>query len=119
MSSSSLSADRNLIFGLLALQMDFLTSEQLLDALHAWMLRKSTPIGEILRERGLLTGRRRVLLEGIVEEHIAQHGGDAVASLAALRVEDSVRADFERLDDPDVQASVASLAPTPGRMSAG
>jgi tetratricopeptide (TPR) repeat protein/tRNA A-37 threonylcarbamoyl transferase component Bud32 len=113
MSSPSPSADRNLIFGLLALQMDFLSSEQLLDALHAWMRRKTTPIGEILRERGLLNERRLELLHGMVEEHVAQHGGDPHASLAALRVEASVRQDLSRIDDSDVQASLASLPATP------
>jgi tetratricopeptide (TPR) repeat protein/tRNA A-37 threonylcarbamoyl transferase component Bud32 len=110
MPSPSSSTDRNLIFGLLALQMDFLTSEQLLDALHAWMRRKTTPIGEILRERGLLNERRLELLQGMVEEHIAQHGGDPQASLAALRVEASVCQDLGRIENDDVQASVASLA---------
>jgi serine/threonine-protein kinase len=102
-----------LIFGLLALQMDFLSSEQLLDAMHAWMRRKDTPLGEILRERGLLADRRVGLLDEMVAEHVAQHGGDVQASLAALRVEQSLRHGLDRLDDDDVQASVASLAPTP------
>ena len=42
MSTPSPAADRNLVFGLLALQMDFVTREQLLDAMHAWMLDKPT-----------------------------------------------------------------------------
>jgi serine/threonine-protein kinase len=109
MSSPAPSADRNLILGLLALQMDFLTREQLLDAMNAWMLRKTTPLGDILRERGVLSERRLELLHGMVEEHVEQHG-DAQASLAALRVEASVRHDLDRLDDADVQASLASLA---------
>ena len=54
MSTPSPVADRNLIFGLLALQMDFVTREQLLDAMHAWMLDKQTPLGEILCRRGVL-----------------------------------------------------------------
>jgi hypothetical protein len=47
-----MSADRNLVFGLLALQMDFVNREQLFDAMAAWMLEKQTPLGEILRRRG-------------------------------------------------------------------
>jgi serine/threonine protein kinase/Flp pilus assembly protein TadD len=113
MPSPSSSTDRNLIFGLLALQMDFLTSEQLLDALHAWMRRKTTPIGEILSERGLLNERRLELLQGMVEEHVAQHGGDPRISLTALRVEASVRQGLGCIEDDDVQASVASLPATP------
>jgi serine/threonine protein kinase/formylglycine-generating enzyme required for sulfatase activity len=111
MSTPSPVTDRNLILGLLALQMDFLTSEQLLDALYAWMRRKATPLGEILREQGFLNDRRLALLQGMVDEHIAQHGGDPQASLAALRVEASVRRDLGQFDDPDVQASLAGLQP--------
>jgi formylglycine-generating enzyme required for sulfatase activity/tRNA A-37 threonylcarbamoyl transferase component Bud32 len=112
-------ADRNLIFGLLALQMDFVTREQILDALHAWMLRKTTPIGEILREAGLLNDRRLALLQGMVEEHLAQHGGNAQASLVALSVVKApMRQDLARIDDPDVQASLTGLPPLPGETPA-
>jgi hypothetical protein len=54
MSTPSPVADRNLVFGLLALHMDFVTREQLLDAMAAWMLDKQTPLGEILCRRGVL-----------------------------------------------------------------
>ncbi len=64
------SADRNLIFGLLALQMDFVSREQLLDAMNAWMLRKTRTLGDILRERGVLGERRLKLLHEMVEEHV-------------------------------------------------
>src|SRR5438874_748185 len=114
MSTPSPCADRNLIFGLLALQMDFVSREQLLDAMSVWMLRKNTPLWQILCERGVLSTRRSDMLEELVEEHVAQHGGDAQVSLAALRVEPSVRRDLVRLDDADVQASIASLAPIAG-----
>lgn len=45
------SADRNLLFGILALQMDFITRDQLVAALHAWVLAKHRPLGEILVEQ--------------------------------------------------------------------
>src|SRR5262249_22590712 len=107
MSTPSPVADGNLIFGLLALQMDFVTREQLLEAMHAWMLHKSTPLGAILCERGTRSPRRSALLDEMVEEPLAQHGGDAQASLAALRVEPDVRASLASLDDADIQASLA------------
>jgi serine/threonine-protein kinase len=112
MSKPTPTADRNLIFGLLALQMDFVSREQLLEAMTAWMLVKDTPLGEILCRRGVLGERRSSLLEGLVEEHLAQHGSDPQASLAALRVEPEVWQQLERLDDSEVQASLGSLAPT-------
>ena len=36
-------ADRNLLFGILALQMDFITRDQLVAAMHAWVLAKAPP----------------------------------------------------------------------------
>src|SRR5689334_13138311 len=114
MSTPTPTADRNLIFGLLALQMDFVTREQLIDAMTAWMLEKQTPLGEILCRRGVLAEDDRDDLARLVDKHIKRHGGDPQASLAALRVELEVRQDLDRLDDPEVQASLASLAPYAG-----
>ena len=41
-------ADRNLLFGILAVQLDFVSRDQLIAAMNAWVLEKSKPIGEIL-----------------------------------------------------------------------
>jgi serine/threonine-protein kinase len=105
-------ADHNLIFGLLALQMDFITREQLLDAVHAWRLRKATPLSAILCERSVLDERRAALLAEMVAEHIAKHGGDAQVSLAALRVEDSVWKDLDELSDETMHPIPPTLAPS-------
>jgi hypothetical protein len=121
MSTPSPSTDRNLIFGLLALQMDFVTPEQLLDAMNAWMLRKTTPLSAILRERQMLNDRRSELLEAMVEEHLAQHGADVQASLAALIAQPAVKtvvlAQLTHREDIDVQTSLGWLPP--GRGDAG
>src|SRR5215470_5863830 len=112
MSAPAPAADGNLIFGLLALQMDFLTREQLLDALNAWMLQKQTPLGDILVRRGVLDRDDRDDLDRLVARHVKRHG-DPRASLAALRIEPAVRQGLESLPDPEVQRSVAALPPTP------
>jgi serine/threonine-protein kinase len=104
-------ADRNILFALIALQMDFITRDQLLDAVHAWMQHETTPLGAILRERSILSERRASLLEQMVEEHVAQHGGEARASLAALRVEEEVWKDLEEIEDRQMHTSPATLAP--------
>jgi formylglycine-generating enzyme required for sulfatase activity/tRNA A-37 threonylcarbamoyl transferase component Bud32 len=113
MATPSPVADRNLIFGLLALQMDFVTREQLLDGMHAWMLDKQTALGEILCRRGVLAQDEQQVLGLALEKHLRRHGGDAQASLAALSVKGSVRQDLAGIDDPDVQASLAGLPPPP------
>jgi serine/threonine-protein kinase len=112
-----MTADRNLIFGLLALQMDFVSGEQLLDAMAAWMLQKQTPLGEILCRQGALVEDERQVLELALEKHVRRHGNPQ-ASLVALKVEPDVRQDLDRLGDPEVQASVGALAPTPAETAA-
>ena len=42
------SADRNLLFGILALQLDFIDRNQLIAAMNAWVLDKSRTLGAIL-----------------------------------------------------------------------
>ena len=69
-------ADRNLLFGILALQLDFISRDTLIRAMHAWALEKAKPLGEILVEQRALAAERRALLEGLVQEHLKQHGDD-------------------------------------------
>jgi hypothetical protein len=43
-----MSADRNLLFGMLALHNGLVTREQLINAMTAWLSRKETPLGDLL-----------------------------------------------------------------------
>src|SRR3954467_4619494 len=100
---SNPAADRNLLFGILALQMDFVSRDALLEAMHAWVLRKDTPLGRLLAERGSLTAEEHDLLEALVRKHLDRHGNDAERSLAALSSVGSARDALRRVADPDVQ----------------
>ncbi len=104
-------ADRNLLFGILALQMDFIGRDALVRAMNAWVLDKAKPLGQILVEQQALGGERRALLEAVVQEHLKQHGDDAERSLASVRSLDSLREELERIGDPDVQASLGHVPP--------
>ncbi len=77
-------ADRNLLFGILAVQMNFVGRDALIAAMHAWVLERSKPLGRILVEQQALSPARHDLLEQLVDEHLAAHGGDAEKSLAAV-----------------------------------
>src|SRR5580704_5661911 len=98
-------ADRNLLFGILALQMDFINRDQLVAAMHAWVLAKAKPLAQVLQEQGALTQSRRALLEPLVNEHIVQHGNDPQKSLMALGSVTSLQHDLKQITDTDVQAS--------------
>lgn len=63
-------ADRNLLLGILAVQMDFISRDALFAAMNAWIIQKETPLGALLVERGDLAISRRDLLEAMVDEHV-------------------------------------------------
>ncbi len=102
--------DRNLLFGILAVQMDFISRDALVAGMNAWVLTKDKPLGEILVHQKALAADRRTLLEALVEEHLKQHGNDAEKSLAAVSSVGSVADDLRQIKDPDVQASMVHVA---------
>jgi eukaryotic-like serine/threonine-protein kinase len=114
---SKSSNDRNLLFGILALQMDFITREQLIAGMNAWVLTKDKPLGDLLGEQQALSTERRGLLDALVAEHLKQHGGDPQQSLAAISSVDDIKDDLARINDPDLTVSVmqipTAVAPDP------
>jgi WD40 repeat protein/serine/threonine protein kinase len=108
------SADRNLLFGVLALQLDFVSRDALIAALHAWVLDKAKPLGQVLCEQGVLSAQRREVLETLLQEHLQKHGGNPEHSLAAVSTPTGLREDVRRLADPELDASLAHVsAPRP------
>jgi WD40 repeat protein/tRNA A-37 threonylcarbamoyl transferase component Bud32 len=109
---SSASSDRNLLFGVLALQMDFLDRDALIAALHAWVLDKKRTLGDILVAQQVLNPDERDALDVLVQKHLDRHQGDVEKSLAAVAVPTPLHQQLHSLGDPDVQASLSRL-PTP------
>ena len=109
---SSAPSDRNLLFGVLALQMDFLDRDALIAALHAWVLDKNRTLGEILVAQQILNPDERDALDVLVQKHLDRHRGDVEMSLADVAVPAPLRAELRSLADADLQVSVARL-PTP------
>jgi serine/threonine protein kinase/tetratricopeptide (TPR) repeat protein len=103
-------ADRNLLFGILAVQLDFIGRDDLIAAMNAWVLEKAKPLGEILREQGKLVPERLQLLEALVAEHLKQHGNDPEKSLASLSSIGSLCVELQSLADPDVHATLSHVA---------
>src|SRR5205807_9659386 len=93
-------ADRNLFFGILALQLDFITRDALVAAMNAWVLDKARPLGQILVDRGALGGDHHRLLETLVRQHLEAHGGDPRKSLASVSSLGPVREQLRSITDP-------------------
>jgi hypothetical protein len=102
------------LFGVLALQMDFLGRDAHIDAMHAWVLDKTKSLGAILVEQQVLRPEQREVLDKLVAMHLACHDNDPEKSLSALSMPAPLRDELRSLADADVQASLARL-PTPSR----
>jgi serine/threonine-protein kinase len=103
-------ADRHLLFGLLALQNGLINQGQLLGAFQAWTLDKSKRLAEYLEARGDLTASKRALLEALAEVHLEAHGGNVEQSLAAVPAGKSTRAGLAQLGDPNIVATLGHVA---------
>ncbi len=108
------SAAESLLFGLLALQNNFIDRNGLVGAFGDWVTDKTKPLGQILLDRGTLSPARYAALELLVQEHIAQHGCDPERSLAELRVVPEVRDRLEQVADLDLQCSLMAVGPEAG-----
>jgi hypothetical protein len=112
-------ADRNLLFGILALQMDFISRDALIAAMNAWVLDKAQPLGRLLVAQQALGEDSYSLLEAVVAKHLAMHGG-VEASLAAISSNASVQDGLKLLSDDQVQVNRGSAPrhrPEPGSAS--
>jgi len=103
------SAARSLLFGLLALQNNFIDRETLLSAFNAWVADKSKSLGQILLDRGALSPARHAALEMLVNEHVDRHGHDPERSLAVLSIVPAVRDQLEQVPDLDLHAGLLAI----------
>ncbi len=110
---TSSAADRHLLFGILALQLDFINREQLVTAMHAWALDKQRSLGDILSAQNALAADNRSLLDALVEKHLVLHGNDPHKCLAAVGANRAVPEDFKAIADADVQATASFLPSKP------
>ncbi len=77
-------ADRDLLFGLLALKTGLIDQTQLADGVRAWTTDKDQTLADHLVSLGHLTGRQRPAVEAIATIHLEAHDGRTDRSLAAI-----------------------------------
>ena len=106
---SNTTVDRNLLFGLLALQNGIITREALVAAFSVWLLDKSRMLDAILIEQRAISPERQAQLEQMLAWHIEMHGQDAAQSLAAVSSAQSACQLLAALGDQDIQASLQPL----------
>ncbi len=105
---AAVTAERDLLFGLLALQNGLINQVQLVAAFQAWTLDKARALADHLVVRGDLDADDRSAVESLVARHIRKHG-DVERSLAAIPAGRSTRESLALIDDPDVGGTLAHL----------
>jgi hypothetical protein len=105
--------DRNLLFGVLALQADVVTPSQFIEACTVWAGRKDVALAELMAERGWLTPEDKSHVEYLLERKLQKHAGDVRAGLAAA-TPGEVKEALASLGDADIQHSLDGFGPAPG-----
>jgi eukaryotic-like serine/threonine-protein kinase len=100
---------RELLFGILALQIGLIEQGQLIVAFQAWTRDKRCPLADHLVAGGALDHDDRIAVEALVVRHLKKYAGDPEKSLAAVRAERSTRESLTRLGDAEIDASIAHL----------
>ncbi len=106
----SQAGDSNLLFGILALQMDFINREQLIAATSAWVKDKSRALATILLDQHAIDQAVHDLLQALVSKHLQLHDDDPQRSLAALSSLGSVRDDLRSIGDEELSQTLPLVA---------
>lgn len=73
--------DRGLLFGVLAVQLKFISPRQLAEGAAIWATHPADDLGKVLVEKGYLSELNRSLIEPLIEAEVKGHGGDVSATL--------------------------------------
>lgn len=78
--------DRNLLFGVLALQADLIDVSQFVEACTLWTTRKHVPLAQLLLERGWIAPADQAHVDYLLQRKLQKAGEDARASPAGAEV---------------------------------
>jgi signal transduction histidine kinase/tRNA A-37 threonylcarbamoyl transferase component Bud32 len=109
-------ADRNLLFGVLALQVDLIDADQFVKACTLWTTRKEVPLGDLLVESGWITPADRADVNRLVQRKLRKHASDVRLSLAGA-ADETVRRSLAAIADPDIRRVLSQLPPADGGLS--
>jgi serine/threonine-protein kinase len=106
---AAIAADRNLLFGLLALQNGLINQVQLVAAFQAWTLDRGRALADHFIALGHLNEAQRAVVDAMADLHVAKHG-DTERSLAAVSAGRSTRESLAQIGDAQIHATLARLS---------
>lgn len=101
--------DRNLLFGLIAMQSDLIEMRQFVDACTLWGSRKDSALADILIEQGWLQPEDRQHVDYLLKRRLEKSGGDPKKSLSGIPSD--VKVALESIGDQDVRESLSTVRP--------
>jgi hypothetical protein len=105
---SATDVDRNLLFGILAVQADLISSAHFAIACNEWASRKDISLTRILLDRGWLKLEDQREIERLVVRKLNKHGGDVRACLSEL-TGDSLKQALFSVADPGLRLSLGPI----------
>ena len=75
--------DRNFLFGVLALQLEYIDAKRFREASAAWAVTKQQPMSEILIERGWINTKESVEVERFLDRKVKKNAGSVEQTLAS------------------------------------
>jgi eukaryotic-like serine/threonine-protein kinase len=103
-------ADRNLLFGLLALQTGMIDQAALVAAFHTWTRDEGPSMAHILLAQGAIDDGERGALEVLAAKHLERHGEDIGKSLTAVPAPSSLVTELVAIGDADVDVTLGYVA---------
>ncbi len=100
-----MSAERQLLFAVLAFESELLDLAQLTSACRAWAEDKSKLLSDLLVERGWLTLKNREFIDELVDRKLAKHQHDSRVTLNSL-VRGDVCDAIQQVDDSEIRQSL-------------
>jgi eukaryotic-like serine/threonine-protein kinase len=104
-----MTADRHLLFGLLALQTGLIQQAQLVAAFHLWTCDKSRTLADCLVALGHLNAAQRAAVEVLAAVHVEGYGGDVERSLAAVPAGKPTCDGLAGLGDPEIEGTIGRV----------
>ena len=105
--------DRNLLFGALAFQNEYIDLSQFAAVCRAWAADKSRPIAELLVERGWIDAHAQFELERLAERKLKRSGGDLRQTLGQV-TDANLRDAIRGVEDTELRQSLAAMPPVAG-----
>ncbi len=81
--TNTMETDRNLLFGVMALQADLIDPAGFAEVCSTWAQRKDQSLADLMVEHGKISGDDRAALAHLLNAKLRKHGDDAAQSLAA------------------------------------